>query len=304
MKIFMTGATGYIGSVVTEKLMAAGHEVVGLARSETTAETLRGRGIEPVLGDLEDVRVLTEAAREADGVIQNAFDFAADFPTASAEEARAVDALIAGLRGSGKPLVFTSGTGGLGDTGQVVFDEDTPAPETDSPVLRALQVRFDTEQTVTTASDVRGTVLRPPNVYGRDGGHTVLWLIGAAGRGLGAVPYAKGSADKLWSLVHVDDLADLFVLALEKSPGGELFHAAAQAGIRTRHLATAISVHEGLGGRTIALDETELAEALDSAPLAEYWSTNSQMTGEKARRLLGWDPQHLDVLSEWGPSGR
>ncbi|MCZ2830667.1 NAD-dependent epimerase/dehydratase family protein [Modestobacter sp. VKM Ac-2986] len=303
MKIFMTGATGYIGSVITEKLIAAGHEVTGLARSEATAENLRARGIEPVPGDLTDTQTLTDAARRADGVIQNAFDFAADFPAASAGEAHAVDALIAGLRGSGKPLVFTSGTGGLGDTGQVVFDEDTPAPETDSPVLRALQVRFDTEKAVTTASDVRGTVLRPPNVYGRDGGRTVLWAIGAAGRGLGAVPYAVGSEDNLWSLVHVDDLADLFVLAIEKSPGGELFHASAQTGIRTGDLAAAISSHAGLGGKTVALDATALADALHSAPLAQYWSINSQISGEKARRLLGWDPEHLDVLSEWGQPG-
>ena len=116
------------------------------------------------------------------------------------------------------------------------------------------------------------------------------------------MPYAKGSDDKLWSLVHVDDLADLFVLAIEKAPGGELFHAAAQTGIRTRDLATAISFHEGLGGKTVALDKTELAEALNSPPLAEYWSVNSQITGEKARRMLGWNPQHLDILDEWGQS--
>lgn len=300
MKIFMTGATGYIGGVITEKLLQAGHQVVGLARSDASARALEELGAEPRRGTLGDAQVLTDAAREADGVIQNAFDLGADFTTASSDEAKAVDALITGLQGSGKPLVYTSGTGGLGDTGAIVYDEETPIAVAESPTVQALQVRFDTEKAVTNATGLRGVALRPPNVYGRGGGRSVLWLIGAAGRKLGAVPYPVGAGDNLWSLVHVDDLADLFVLAVEKAPGGELFHAAARSGIRTRDIAAAISRGVGLGGRTVALERAELADALGAPPLADYWSTNSQISGEKARRELGWEPRHLDVLDELG----
>ncbi|WP_410566205.1 NAD-dependent epimerase/dehydratase family protein [Amycolatopsis sp. cmx-4-61] len=303
MKIFLTGATGYIGSVIAEKLLQAGHEVVGLARSDSSAEKLKRQGIEPHRGDLRDPRALTEAAQAADGVIQNAFDFAADFATAGASEANAVFTFIEALRGSGKPLVFTSGTGGLGDTGKTIYDEETPVPPSDSPTIKALQVRFDTEKTVIDAADVRGVVLRPPNVYGRSGGRAVLSMIRAASRKLGAVPYAVDAADNLWTLVHVDDLADLFVLAVAKAPSGELFHVGARSGLRTQDLAVAMSHGLGLGGRTVALERAELAEALGAEPLADYWSTNSQISGEKARRVLGWHPRHLDVLGELaGPS--
>lgn len=234
MKIFMTGATGYIGSVITEKLLQAGHQVVGLARSDASARALQGLGARPLRGSLGDTQLLTDAARAADGVIQNAFDLGADFATATAEEAKAVDTLITALRGSGKPLVYTSGTGGLGDTGSVVYDEETPIAASESPTVRALQLRFETEKAVTSATGLRGVALRPPNVFGRGGGRSVLWLIGAAGHKLGAVPYPKEAGDNLWSLVHVDDLADLYVLAVEKAPGGELFHAASRSGLRTR----------------------------------------------------------------------
>jgi nucleoside-diphosphate-sugar epimerase len=300
MRIFMTGATGYIGSAITEKLLQAGHQVVGLARSDASARALQELGAEPLRGSLDDAQLLTDAARAADGVIQNAFDLGADFTTASADEAKAVSALIAALQGTGKPLVYTSGTGGLGDTGAIVYDEETPVAVSESPTVRALQRRFETENAVTSAAGLRGVALRPPNVFGRGGGRSVLWLIAAAGRKLGAVPYPVEAGDNLWSLVHVDDLADLYVLAVERAPGSELFHAASRSGLRTRDIAAAISRGAGLGGKTVALDRDELAEALGAAPLADYWSINSQISGEKARRVLGWEPRHLDVLDELG----
>jgi nucleoside-diphosphate-sugar epimerase len=298
MKIFMTGATGYIGSVIVEKLVQAGHQVEGLARSAASAQALQDLGAEPRLGSLSDTQLLTDAAREADGVIQNAFDLRADFVSATTDEARAVDALIAGLHGSGKPLVYTSGTGGLGDTGTIVFDEETPIPAPQSPTVEALQRRFATEKAVTGAAGLRGVALRPPNVYGRGGGQSVLWLIGAAAQKLGAAPYPVGAGDNLWSLVHVDDLADLFVLAVEKAPAGELFHAATQNGLRTADIAAAIGHGVGLRGKTVALERADLADALGVPPLADYWSTNSQISGAKARRVLGWDPQRNDALGE------
>jgi nucleoside-diphosphate-sugar epimerase len=297
VKIFMTGATGYIGSAITGKLLRAGHRVVGLARSDASAATLERQGAQPHRGDLHDLRSLTDAARAADGVIHNAFDAGShDFEAATTNEAHAVDALLAGLRDTGRPLVFTSGTGVLGDTGTAAFDEDTPIDLSGNPAAAALQTRLDTETTVRHATGVRGIVLRPPNVYGRGDGRAVLWLLRAAARTLGAVPYAAGSADHLWSFVHVDDLADLFVRAIDAAPGGELFHAGAQSGLRTQDIATALSRGLRLDGRTVALEIPALADALGSPQMAAYWASNSQSSSAKARRVLGWEPQHLDLL--------
>jgi nucleoside-diphosphate-sugar epimerase len=299
MKIFLTGATGYIGGVVAEKLLQGGHQVVGLARSEASADALQKLGVEPRIGSLTDIRSLTDAARAADGVIHTAFDAGShDFEAANSGDVRAVGALIAGLQGTGKPLIYTSGTGVLGDTGRTVYDEQTPIAPSELPAVQALQKRVDTEKAVLEAADVRGIVLRPPNVYGRGDGRAVFWMVREAARKLGSVPYAVGSEDNLWAFVHVDDLADLFVLAIEKATGGELFHAGAQPGLRTKDIATALSQGMGLGGKTVALQIPELAAAIGSPPMADYWASNSQSSSEKARRVLGWEPRHLDLLGE------
>jgi nucleoside-diphosphate-sugar epimerase len=299
MKIFMTGASGYIGGVIVEKLLEAGHRIVALARSDASAHRLDQQGIEVLRGDLSDARSLTLAAQAADGVIHNAFDMSTgDFAASNAIDAKAVEALIEGLRGSGKPLVYTSGTGVLGDTGKTVYDEDTPIAPSGLPAVQALQMRLHIEGAVLNAGGTRGIVLRPPNVYGRGDGHAVFWMIRAAARKLGAVPYAEGAGDNLWSYVHVEDLADLFVLALEKAPGGQLFHAGAQGGLRTQDIAVALSHGMGLGGNTVALEMPALAEAIGFPPMADYWSSNSQSSSEKARRMLGWEPRHVDLLGE------
>jgi len=299
MKIFLTGATGYIGGVVAEKLLQAGHQVTGLARSDASAQTLEKHGIEPFYGDLNNAESLTEAARKADGIIHTAFDLDShDFLIASAIESKAVHALLSALEGSGKPLIFTSGTGVLGDTGKIIYDEETPVKISGSPTVRALQMRLDTEKAVLDAAGIRGIVLRPPNVYGRGDGRVLFMMLRAAGKKLGAVPYAAGAGENLWSYVHVDDLADLFVLAIQKAPAGELFHAGAQSGLRSQDIAAALSLGMGLGGRTVALQKTELGQAFGLPALADYWASNSQSSNEKAHRLLGWKPQYLDLLHE------
>jgi nucleoside-diphosphate-sugar epimerase len=299
MKIFLTGATGYIGSVIAEKLLQAGHQVIGLARSDASAQTLEKQGIEPFYGDLNNTESLIDAASEADGIIHTAFDLDShDFLTASAIESKAVHAFISALEGSDKPLIFTSGTGVLGDTGQVIYDEETPITISDSPTVRALQMRLNTEKAVLNAVGMRGIVLRPPNVYGRGDGRVLFMMLRAAGQKLGAVPYAIGAGENLWSYVHVDDLADLFVLAIEKAPAGELFHAGAQSGLRSKDIAAALSRGMGLGGETVALEKTELGEAFGLPAIADYWASNSQSSYEKAHRLLGWKPQYVDLLRE------
>jgi nucleoside-diphosphate-sugar epimerase len=307
MNVFVLGATGFIGSVVAETLQHAGHRVVGLARSAASAAALEARGIQPVRGSLESSEVLTEAARAADAVVQAAFmQEGHDFVASVAVERTAIRVLRRALDGTGKALLVTSGTAVLGDTGARVFDEDTPIvlPESNTSqgardvVARALGERLVMEKEVLGAGGVRGIVLRPPNVYGRSDGQSVLAMLRRAGRALGAVPYARGTADHRWSFVHVDDLAQLYLLALEGARGGELFHAGAESGLRTRAIAEATSHQLGLGGRTVELELPALGEALGAPPMAHYWASNSQSSSEKARRVLGWRPEHVRMLEE------
>ena len=304
MNVFVLGATGFIGSVVAETLQGAGHRLLGLARSAASASALEARGIQPVRGGLESLDVLTDAARAADAVVQAAFvQEGHDFVTSVAVERAAVRALLRALEGSGKALVVTSGTAVLGDTGKRVFDEDTPLPRPEAggagnDALRALGERLAMEREVLGASGLRGIVLRPPNVYGRSDGQSILAMLRRAGRALGAVPYAAGTADHRWSFVHVDDLARLYLLALEGARGGELFHAGAESGLRTRAIAEAVSHGLGLGGRTLELELAALGEALGVPPLAYYWASNSQSSSDKARRVLGWRPEHTRMLEE------
>ena len=292
MKVFLTGATGYIGSAVAARLQGAGHEVVGLARSIEAARTLQDRHITPVHGDLDDLSSLTAAARSADAIIQAAFQLGADVDASVASERRAVAALIDGVRGTSKPLMFTSGTAVLGDTGSLVFDEDTPiAPH-------PFRGRLETEMMVLQREDVHGIVLRPPNVYGRGDGHGIVSILRSAGRQLQKVPYATGSGDHLWSFVHIDDLAELFALALTKSPRGERFHAGAQSGLKTQAIAKAVSLGVGLAGVTTEVSLDELRTLSPAPPLADYWASNSQSSSAKAIQLLGWQPKHLDMLHD------
>jgi len=180
----------------------------------------------------------------------------------------------------------------LGDTGNSVIDEDTPVTS------QALGERLGTENDVLSATGVRGIVLRPPNVYGRSNGRAIIAILKMVGQHLGAVPYATGTADHRWSFVHVDDLADLYVLSLETAQAGELFHAGAEIGLRTEAIAQALSQSLGLGGKTIEMDLPDLRSALPVPFLADYWASNSQSSGQKARSVLGWKPAHAQMLAE------
>lgn len=307
MNVFVTGATGYIGSVVAEKLQQAGHKIAGLARSDASAAMLAAQGIKVVRGDLGSLPLLADAAHAANAVVHAAFNLdGGDFAASVATDVSVVRTFLDALRGTDKPLVVTSGTAILGDTGDRVFTEETPVPafphgeeggEADQG-MKALSRRVEIERDMLSATGVHGIVLRPPNVYGRSGGRSVLTLLKFAGQFLGAVPYAQGTGEHQWSFVHVDDLADLYVLALENAKAGELFQASGESGLHTKAIAEALSRGLGLGGKTVELDIPALGKALGFPPLADYWAINSQSSAEKARRVLGWKPQHVQMLTD------
>jgi nucleoside-diphosphate-sugar epimerase len=284
MKVFLTGASGYIGGAVIDRLRAAGHELAGLARSDGTAARLTATGVRPVRGDFSEPARVATAAREADGVISLAttYDPAIDGP--------AIDAMLDALAGSDKPFIYTSGIWSHGDTGGAEVDETSP------PRPAALvQWRQAVEDRVRAAAarGVRSVVIRPAIVYGRGGG--ILAGFGESARKDGAARYV-GTGENRWPLVHVDDLADLYLLALERAPAGSLFLGVSGFARPVRELAAAASRGAGAGGRTA---EWPLAEARGSlGAYADALVLDQQASGRRARELLGWQPHRPDVLED------
>lgn len=283
MRYFLIGATGYIGRVVAEKLQGAGHAVVGLARTLSAARTLRESGVEPVRGEIEAPGGLARAALRADGTI-----YVADAGSFSADR-RAVEALLAAYEDTGKLLIFTSGSAvfadaAAGERSEQVFDEETPPSAKLTPPAMLERVLIEREVLDAKARGVRGVVMRPPLVYGRGGSIQVPLLIDIAWS-TGAARYV-GAGENVWSTVHVDDLAGLYVLASRHAPPGDLFHAA--SGEETmRDLAGAVGRLLGLGPPVSWSPEEARARGSFAAGLG----SNSRISANKARDVLGWKPE-------------
>ena len=221
MRIFLTGVTGYIGSVIAEKLQAAGHTVVGLARNHKTATRLEQRQIEPFLGDLQNPEGLALAAQQADGVIHTAFihDFD-DWAGAVAADIQVIEAFTQALAGSGKPFIATSDTSVWGDTGTAIADENTPIAQG-----FLLAERAKAEQAVLTAAQqhIRSAVLRLPlYIYGRGGGTSYVPMRLEEAQALGVVHYVTSGNHQV-SAVPVDDVAHLYVQSLSVASTGSIF---------------------------------------------------------------------------------
>lgn len=277
MQLFVTGASGYIGSAVTEKLIAAGHSVAGLARSDASARKLEQAGAAAVRGDLRDVSAVEAAARESGGVIHLAMELNANAP---ALDRGAVDAILAGLGGSGKPFVYTSGIWVMGDTGGHVADESTPPDPTSLVAWRPAH-----ENRVLHAQGVRGIVIRPAMVYGRGGGPVRLFAAQS-----GVVQFV-GTGENRWPFVHVDDLADLYVRALD-APAGSLYFASAGESVPVREVARCAA----RGARVEAIPIDQARQTM--GPLADALTLDQLISAQKAERDLGWKPRARPVLEE------
>jgi nucleoside-diphosphate-sugar epimerase len=292
MNIFVTGAGGYIGGSVAMALLAAGHRVRGLARSAASAERLAASGIDPVLGTLNDADVLTREARAADGVIN----------TASADHAGAVRALIAGLEGSSKALLHTSGSSVIGDdargnrVSEAIFDEDTPLV-----VNPSKQARRELDLMVVGAArrEVRSAVICPSLVYGVGRGlnprSVQIPFLAANARDKGVVQIV-GRGLNVWSNVHIDDVVDLYLLALTKAPAGA-FYFAENGEASFGDIAAAIAKRLGLAG-VDALPPQVAAERWGESKAYFTLGSNSRVRARRARRELGWAPRHASVI-EW-----
>ena len=217
MKIFCTGASGYIGGSVAAHLIAAGHQVTGLVRSPDKAEAVRARGIQPVLGTLDDGETLAQAARAADIVVN----------AASADHRGAVESLLGALAGSGKPFIHTSGssivgTRAKGERSDAIFDEDTPVTPSPARVARVALNEFILSHR---DKGCRPVIICPSLIYGiglgagPDSVQVPLLIRLAKKRGNAA---HAGPGENIWSNVHIDDLVSLYALAIEKAPAGSV----------------------------------------------------------------------------------
>jgi nucleoside-diphosphate-sugar epimerase len=294
MRIFLTGASGYIGGSLAEALRARGDRVVGLTRTRERADELEARGIAPVVGSLKDWDMLIAQAKAADAVIN----------TADADDAYAASALLTALRGTAKTLLHTSGTSVVGD---MAAGEPSDVVHTEDSYLaggyrfeKAGRVAIDRAVLAAAGDGLRTIVVCPSMIYGTGTGlhrdsAQVPGLMRVS-RALGAGVHV-GRGENRWSNVHIADLVDLYLLALDRAPPGSFFFAEnGQASLKD--IAAAISRQLGFGGRTRALS---LAEALEHwPPSAVHYSlaSNVQVTAAKARGVLGWQPRHGAILDE------
>jgi len=276
-----------MGTAIAEALLKAGHTVDGLARSPEKAKQLEARGIHPVLGDLLKPETLAESARSADGIIHTANTNDANAPRADRAATRT---MLEALKGSGKPFVYSSGIWVLGSTGKRMADEQTPM---NPPALVAH--RFGLEREVLAYKDdgVRAIVIRPAAVYGRGGG--LLNMLVDSARQSGAARFV-GNGENYWPFVDVDDLAQLYVLALEKAAAGSLYIGAHGPSYRMRDLAEAASIGAGANGKVEAWAQEDARKTLGT--FADALVLDQQASGEKAKRELGWTPRGRSVLDE------
>jgi nucleoside-diphosphate-sugar epimerase len=292
MRVFITGATGWVGSVLIKELVEAGHQVVGLVRSEDNSRILSALGGEPLLGSLSDIDSLKKGADGADAVIHTAFGRGLGQSTAFAEAARedrqAIEAFGNAFEGSDRPILVTGGIGVL-PHGQV-FTEETPPAPINPAFPRA------SEQAAAALADrgLRATTVRlPRSVHGAGETHGFVPQLMALARQKGVCGYI-GDGQNLWPSVHRLDAARVYRLALESGGNGGPFHAVAEEGIPFRRIAEAIGRRLDLPAKSIELDDA----AEHFGALAMPVRGNGPVSNLQTRERLEWKPRELDLIAD------
>jgi nucleoside-diphosphate-sugar epimerase len=293
MRVFVTGASGHIGSAVVPELLQAGHQVVGLARSDRSAGALEAAGVEVHRGDLDDLDGLRSAAAGADGVIHLAFKHdemrSGNFPAAIAADLAAIQALASALEGTGKPLVTSSGTLMItlaGITGRPGTEDDF-APG--GP-------RVDAENFVVALADrgVRSSAVRlPPITHSSLDHHGFAHVLIGIARQTGVSGYVADGSNR-WPSVHTLDAARVYRLAVESAPAGSRLHAVADEGIPFRDIAAAIG--RGAGVPTASISAADAAEHFSF--LGAFVGLDNPVSTEVTRKVLGWEPAYPGLIED------
>jgi nucleoside-diphosphate-sugar epimerase len=298
MRVFVTGASGWIGSAVVPELIDAGHQVTGLARSDATAAALTAAGAEVLRGTIDDLDTLRDAAVACDGVIHLAFKhdaaFSGGFQAAADADRRAVETFGEALADSGRPFVIASGTLGLAP-GRLATERDGLDPGSAAHLSGGPQTRHATALiTLSLASrGVRSSVLRlPPTVHG-DGDHGFMATLVGIARDKGVSGYV-GDGSNRWPAVHRFDAAHLFRLAVQEAPAGSVLHAVADEGVPVRAIAEVIGRHLGLPVAAIAPEDA----AGHFTWLGGFIGIDSPASSELTRELLGWQPAQPGLLDD------
>jgi nucleoside-diphosphate-sugar epimerase len=290
MRVFMTGATGFIGSAVVRELLGAGHEVVGLARSVAAADALAALGAQAHRGALDDLDSLHRGAAASDGVIHLAFihDFS-QYAANGETDLRAVEAMGSALAGSGKPLVITSGTTVFVPAGRALTEDDAGDPAS----VGAPRVASEEAVMRLAAKGVRASVVRlPPSVHGDDDRAFVPALIAIA-REKGISAHVDDGLNR-WPAVHRLDAARLFRLAIEQAPAGSRLHGVGDEGIPVRHIADVIG--KRLNVPVISLSPEEAAGHFGW--LAGFLSADCPASSTRTQALLGWRPVQHGLIAD------
>jgi len=293
MRIFITGASGFIGEKLTRELIEHGHQVVGLARNAESAAKIEALGAEARRGDLTDPAGLAEAAAASDGVVHLAYnhDFSR-FQQSGEEDLAAIEAMLAALAGSGKPFVGTSGTG--------MIRKDGPIVETDAVRLEGFAVaRGRSEIAVIDAArnGVRSAVVRLPQVHDTPPKGFVPWLVAIA-REKGVAAYIGEGANR-WPTVHRMDAVRLYRLALEKAPPGTVLHAVGEEGVALRTIAETIAEGLGVPARSIAAEEAEAHFGW----LGHLAGADNAASSAITQRTLDWHPREIGMIEDMRASG-
>lgn len=284
MRVFVTGASGWIGSAVVPDLIAHGHEVAGLARSAEKARAVAAAGAHVLRGDLDSLDLLRDAARNADAVIHLAFvhDFG-NFAESLRKDRAAITAIGEALEDTGRPFAIASGTLGV-KPGRVITERDRPDPATAHPRQQSADAALALAE-----RGVRAQVVRlAPTVHGEGDGGFVPALINAA-RERKTAGYVGDGANR-WTAVHRSDAATVFRLAIEKAPAGAVLHAVAEEAVTARELAEAIG--RGLGV------PAEPANPEDLGWIGPMFALDSPASNTITREMLGWTPAGPTLLED------
>jgi nucleoside-diphosphate-sugar epimerase len=283
MDIFVTGATGFVGSAVAAAFARQGHTVFGLARSKDKAARLERHEITPVIGDLDDPKTYASAADRCSVLVHCAAELSARYMEL---DKLTVKTLVSSAARSNQPrtILYTSGVWVYGDTEGRLVDENAAL---NPPALVAPRVQTEKEVLAASEGRVRTIVIRPGCVYGRSGSLTSTWFESASKEG--AAHYV-GDGSQRWAMVHLMDLADAYVRAAESSSGGEAFNVVDRSRFTVRECAEAASRAAGASGKTKSVPVAEAAKAY--GPMAECLALNQNVDGSKCARVLGWQPRH------------